>query len=108
SSKRALKSSLQKDTDDMFFVFLRTVQIADRLRGASSDRPCLRKIALHFILAFAFEQRLRFFDSPRRRPGAAHGDFYSGHAAVQIESNSHADAGSFKIAEFEISAAPVR
>ena len=32
-----LKRALQQHTDDMFFIFLRAVQITDRLRGTPRD-----------------------------------------------------------------------
>ena len=55
SRERALKSPLQEHAHDMFFIFLRAVQIADRLSRASRSRARLGDMAQRFVLTFAFE-----------------------------------------------------
>jgi hypothetical protein len=71
SAERAQESSLQKNSNDVFFVILRAMQISDRLSRSARKCACLGEIALRLLSAFALEQCFSVLDPARRWSGAS-------------------------------------
>jgi hypothetical protein len=74
SAEGAQKSPLQKNSNNMFFIILRAVQIGDRLSRSAGKRARLGEIALRLLSAFALKQCFSLFDSAGRRSGASDGN----------------------------------
>ena len=99
----ALKGALQQYSNDVFFVFLRAVQIADRLRRRPCDFARLLQVLARFVHAFAFKQLFRFRHSLRRRTGATYRDLditdrFS--SAINRERHGNSHTGPLQIAKF--------